>query len=131
MNDSSIECIRGAEAMCLDWREICVGRIDCLNDGIDESQCFELQINECNEGEYRCHNGLCIPKSFLEDDFSEAECLDKSDITECPDMYLRTSTFYCAEYAGRPDEGQFPCGDGQCVEDFGECKNGRHILLTE
>ncbi|CAF4025794.1 unnamed protein product, partial [Rotaria sordida] len=89
--------------------------------GIDESQCFELEINECNENEYRCHNGLCIPKQFWNDEFDEAECFDKSDllnIPDCPDIYLQLYIFGCAEYACRPDEGQFPCGDGQCVEDF-------------
>ncbi|CAF5028805.1 unnamed protein product, partial [Rotaria sp. Silwood1] len=25
----------------------------------------------------------------------------------------------------------FSCGDGQCVEDFQACHNGRHILLAE
>ncbi|CAF3956027.1 unnamed protein product, partial [Rotaria sordida] len=129
-----LECDRGGALMCLDWREICDGRIDCFNDGIDESQCFELEINECNENEYRCHNGLCIPKQFWNDEFDEAECLDKSDllnIPDCPDIYLQLYIFSCAEYACRPDEGQFPCGDGQCVEDFGKCHNGRHLLLTE
>ncbi|CAF3130921.1 unnamed protein product, partial [Rotaria socialis] len=57
-----IKCDHGAEPMCLDWREVCDGRIDCLNDGVDEI---------------------------------------------------------------------FLCGDGECVEDFGECQNGRHLLLIE
>ncbi|CAF5181452.1 unnamed protein product, partial [Rotaria magnacalcarata] len=35
------------------------------------------------------------------------------------------------KYACRPDEGLFPCGDGQCVEDFDKCQNGRHILLAQ
>ncbi|CAF1160701.1 unnamed protein product [Rotaria sordida] len=129
-----LECDRSGASMCLDWREICDGRLDSFNDGIDESQCFELEINECNENEYRCHNGLCIPKQFWNDEFDEAECLDKSDllnIPDCPDIYLQLYIFSCAEYACRPDEGQFPCGDGQCVENFGKCHNGRHLLLTE
>ncbi|CAF4955098.1 unnamed protein product, partial [Rotaria sp. Silwood1] len=129
-----LECDRGVASMCLDWREICDGRIDCFNDGVDESQCFELEINECNENENRCHNGLCIPKTFWDGDYGEAECLDKSDLLvmpDCPDTYLQVDMFGCAEYACRPDEGRFPCGDGQCVEDFGKCQNGRHLLLTE
>ncbi|CAF2727459.1 unnamed protein product [Rotaria sp. Silwood2] len=129
-----LECDRGAPSMCLDWREICDGRIDCFNDGVDESQCFELEINECNENEYRCHNGLCIPKRFWDDEYFEAECLDKSDLLEtpeCPDTYLQVNMFACAENACRPDEGRFPCGDGQCVEDFGKCRNGRHLLLAQ
>ncbi|CAF0830833.1 unnamed protein product [Adineta steineri] len=74
-----LECDRGGSSMCLDWREICDGRIDCLNGGVDEIQCFNLEINECNENEYRCHNGLCIPKKFLEMGYPEAQCLDRSD----------------------------------------------------
>ncbi|CAM4765337.1 unnamed protein product [Rotaria magnacalcarata] len=129
-----LKCDRGAEPMCLDWREVCDGRIDCLNDGVDESQCFQLEINECSENEYRCHNGLCIPKKYWQDGFDEAECLDKSDLSysvPCPDTYLRLSMFICEEYACRSDEGRFSCGDGECVEDFSECQNGRHLLLIE
>ncbi|CAF4144940.1 unnamed protein product, partial [Adineta steineri] len=37
-------CYRGPEPMCLDWREICDGKIDCIGDnfGIDEEYCNEL-----------------------------------------------------------------------------------------
>ncbi|CAF3346667.1 unnamed protein product [Rotaria socialis] len=129
-----LDCDRGPAPMCLDWREICNGRIDCFNNGVDESQCFELEINECNENEYRCYNGLCIARIFLDDPFFEAECFDRSDLwveTDCPNAYLRRHVFECAEYACRPDEGRFPCGDGQCVEDFDKCQNGRHILLAQ
>ncbi|CAF3570992.1 unnamed protein product [Rotaria sp. Silwood1] len=35
-----LECDRDAASMCLDWREICDGQIDCFNDGIDENQCM-------------------------------------------------------------------------------------------
>jgi hypothetical protein len=52
--------------LCLDWREICDGKRDCV-DGSDESSCYQLEINECNHNEYRCYNGQCIPKEFLSD----------------------------------------------------------------
>ncbi|CAF1562058.1 unnamed protein product, partial [Adineta steineri] len=39
--------------------------------------------------------------------------------------------FKYQEYVCRPDEGQFTCGDGECVEDFGECKNNRHLALSQ
>ena len=38
-----LECDRGHLSLCLDWREICDGRIDCLNGGVDELRCFELE----------------------------------------------------------------------------------------
>ncbi|CAF1544319.1 unnamed protein product, partial [Adineta ricciae] len=59
-----LECDRGGLFLCLDWREICDGRIDCVNNGVDESNCFDLEMNECESDEYRCHNGLCIPDYY-------------------------------------------------------------------
>ncbi|CAF4070713.1 unnamed protein product [Adineta steineri] len=129
-----LECNRGGPSMCLDWREICDGRIDCLNGGVDEIQCFNLEINECNENEYRCHNGLCIPKIFLEMDSHEAQCLDRSDYFAdliCERFYFNLNLFECQEFICRPDEGKFSCGDGQCAEDFHECKNNRHLALAQ
>ncbi|CAF1117233.1 unnamed protein product [Adineta steineri] len=130
-----LECDRGGSSMCLDWREICDGRIDCLNGSVDEIQCFNLEINECNENEYRCHNGLCIPKKFLEMDFEEAQCLDRSDYlvktSLCLRFYFSLNLFECQEFICRPDEGKFSCGDGECVEDYGRCKNNRHPSLTQ
>ncbi|CAF1197975.1 unnamed protein product [Adineta steineri] len=130
-----LECDRGGSSMCLDWREICDGRIDCLNGDVDEIQCFNLEINECNENEYRCHNGLCIPKIFLEMDFHEAQCLDRSDYlvktSLCLKFYFRLNLFECQEFICRPDEGKFSCGDGQCVEDYGQCDNNRHLSLAQ
>ncbi|CAF1192557.1 unnamed protein product [Adineta steineri] len=129
-----LECDRGGSSMCLDWREICDGRIDCLNGGVDEIQCFNLEINECNENEYRCHNGLCIPKKFLEMDSYEAQCLDRSDYLAepmCARFYFNFYLFECQEFICRPDQGKFSCGDGQCVEDYGQCKNNRHFALAQ
>ncbi|CAF4081076.1 unnamed protein product, partial [Adineta steineri] len=130
-----LECDRGDPSMCLDWREICNGRIDCLNDGIDEIGCFNVELNECNENEYRCHNGLCIPKIFLEMKFVEAQCFDGSDGIIKNNHLLgsnyRPHLSECRECICRPDEGQFTCGNGQCVEDFGQCKNNRHLALTQ
>ena len=75
-----IECDRGGSSLCLDWREICDGHVDCLNDGIDELNCIEMEINECDEDEYRCHNGLCITEEYS----NGGDCLDRSD--EIPDV---------------------------------------------
>jgi hypothetical protein len=49
--------------MCLDWREICDGFQRC-SDGIDEENCDKLEFNECEEDEFRCTNGMCIPEEF-------------------------------------------------------------------
>ncbi|CAF4484897.1 unnamed protein product [Rotaria sp. Silwood2] len=128
-----IKCDRGGSPLCLDWREVCNGRIDCLDGGADEAECFELEVNECNEDKYRCHNGECIPKEFWENGDIFGDCLDNSDIYyehNCNNVYW-ISRLECQEHLCRPNEGQFSCGDGQCVEDFQACRNGRHILLAE
>ena len=39
-------CSRGPSPICLDWREICDGKFDCLN-GEDEHLCEQLELNEC------------------------------------------------------------------------------------
>ena len=49
--------------LCLDWREICDGVQRCLN-GIDEENRDKLEFNECEDDEFRCTNGMCIPEQF-------------------------------------------------------------------
>ena len=125
-----LTCNRGESGMCLDWREICDGRIDCIDGGADEAECFELEINECNEDEFRCYNGQCIPKEFLEGYMYE--CLDKSDIVNLQELpYQYPNMFDLEEYSCGFDSKKFVCGDGTCVADFDQCKNKRHLLLIE
>ncbi|CAF3815544.1 unnamed protein product [Adineta steineri] len=125
------ECYRGPEPMCLDWREICDGKIDCIGDnlGIDEEYCNELEINECKEDEYRCHNGAqCIPFEFFRDGQTSKDCLDGTDeaevfrqeglwnndieqLSKCIDSIL----FACEERTCRQPH-LFSCGDGSCTK---------------
>ena len=72
-------CNRGSGEACLGWTEICDGYVDCLNDAVDEKYCWPLQTSECATDEYRCDNGQCISKVFLDDDPNAFECLDQSD----------------------------------------------------
>ncbi|CAF0794838.1 unnamed protein product [Adineta steineri] len=128
-------CYRGPEPMCLDWREICDGKIDCIGDnlGIDEEYCNELEMNECKEDEYRCHNGAqCIPFEFFRDGRSSKDCLDGTDETEgffvwgtfvserafeCIDLMI----FACEERTcSQPHT--FSCGDGSCPK-YGQLSN--------
>jgi hypothetical protein len=76
-----LQCDRGKTPdACLDWREVCNGKVDCLGGGYDEEHCWQLEVNECdNETEFRCHIGLCISVAFLNDDRYNADCLDQSD----------------------------------------------------
>lgn len=52
--------------LCLDWRDICDGRQQCM-DGMDEEACDLLEFNECEDDEYRCSNGMCIPDVYFLD----------------------------------------------------------------
>jgi hypothetical protein len=74
-----LQCYRGPAGACLDWSEVCDGKIDCLDGGRDEEYCWQLEINECEEDEYRCANGQCIPFTFFRDDHLIPDCLDGSD----------------------------------------------------
>jgi hypothetical protein len=38
-------------------------------------------MNECQENEYRCRNGQCIPDDFVQDDYYTPDCLDTTDET--------------------------------------------------
>ena len=60
----TLECDYGL--LCLDWRDICDGRQQCMN-GIDEEACDLLEFNECEDDEYRCSNGMCIPDDYFLD----------------------------------------------------------------
>jgi hypothetical protein len=116
---------------CLDWRNICDRKIDCL-DKSDELNCWQLEINECAENEYRCHNGQCIPVEFFQDIPLNPDCLDKTDepvvsisVIRCPN----DPTFRCEEQTCRPGTNEFSCDDGTCIAEMTfECLNGRDNL---
>jgi hypothetical protein len=129
----NIKCNRGGSSICLDWREICNGQIDCLNNGEDEKECFQLELNECNLNEYRCLNGLCISKDLIDNDEHLIDCLDRSisKFVKYNSNCLTDPMFVCEEYLCPPNNKQFSCGDGECVEYFDKCQNGRHYLLIQ
>lgn len=121
-------CDRGPWPFCLDWREVCDGKVDCF-DGEDEHMCEKLDLNQCTNDEYRCHNGQCIPSVFFRDGLYNLDCLDGSDEQEL-DRYqalirpttfakhcIKTPTFRCEERVNRYMH-QFACGDGQYNAEF-------------
>ena len=128
-----LECHRLGQPWCLDWREICDGTVDCFDEGTDEQSCFDLEINECSDDEFRCHIGVCISQEFWDDGEGETDCLDRSDgAVEISDIQFcfRDPTFLCEEHSCRVDtDNFFSCGDGECVSKFQGCSNGRHVLL--
>ena len=82
---TQLQCDHSSRSGCLDWTDVCNGEIDCLNDGIDEKDCWQLQINECDEeNQFRCDNGECIAKTFVADDVYGYECIDRSDELKRP-----------------------------------------------
>ena len=115
---------------CLDWREICDGKQDCL-DGADEDNCWQLEMNECDKDEYRCMNGQCIPWEFFQDGSSQPDCFDRTDERFInSNGCTKTSLFECEEYTCRPGTEEFVCGDGQCVNEMSRCYNGRDSFLS-
>ncbi|CAF1384324.1 unnamed protein product [Adineta steineri] len=127
-----LHCDRGESSLCLDWREVCNEHVDCLG-GEDEAQCYKMELNECAENQFRCHNGLCIPDDLWKNGLGNTDCLDRSDeifkndINSC----FQDPSFRCEEHMCRSNWRQFTCGDGQCVGKFARCENGRHTSLIE
>ncbi|CAF3762519.1 unnamed protein product [Rotaria sp. Silwood1] len=101
--------------MCLDWRQICDGMRDCTN-GRDEENCFEMELNECDsQTEYRCRNGMCVPKSFSFD--LTMDCMDFYDEQEFRDASANCFTdasVDCEEHTC--GLAKFSCGDGSCLD---------------
>ncbi|CAF2667080.1 unnamed protein product [Rotaria sp. Silwood2] len=125
---------RNGQVWCLDWCEVCDGILDCFDEGIDEESCFDMEINECEDNEYRCHNGLCISDKLWQEGEGDADCLDRSDelqFVSYPDFCFQDPTFRCEEHTCRRNLKRFSCGDGQCVNQFTDCHNGRHDLLID
>ncbi|CAF1682231.1 unnamed protein product, partial [Adineta ricciae] len=133
-----LDCDRGPAPACLDWREICDGKVDCLGNDADEINCFELEINECKENEYRCHNGMCIPEEFLNEGYYYSDCIDGTDenipLVPKPAKCSRDPGFWCEESTRRKNPKNFVCGDGGIaygsILEYGlPCDNGRNIII--
>ncbi|CAF1153792.1 unnamed protein product [Adineta steineri] len=75
-----LKCNRGPYPSCLDWTEICDGKTDCFDTGIDEKDCWQLEMHQCNKNEFQCSfYAQCIPLEFLRDQSFIPDCLDQSD----------------------------------------------------
>jgi hypothetical protein len=128
-------CDRDTSSMCLDWREVCDGKIDCADtEPLDEAFCFVMEINECDANdEFRCHQGQCIPKSLFQDDPLNPDCLDRSDeitMQTNNNFCFQDPAFRCEEQSCRPGQEDFACGDGQCISEIERCKSGRNNALV-
>lgn len=89
-----------AGLLCLEWRQICDGIINCEN-GVDEIDCHLLEFYECASNEFQCRNGMCIPLEFLFDGL--VDCTDTSDEQEMLNLAMfsrqcpETSALECDE----------------------------------
>ncbi|UJR07875.1 hypothetical protein I4U23_012157 [Adineta vaga] len=109
----TLKCYSGL--LCLDWRDICDGLQQCMF-GLDEEHCDKLEYNECEDDEYRCMNGMCIPEEYFLD--GQLDCLDWSDeIAYYDDLNCakQSASMQCDDRICPPYE--FSCGDGQCISD--------------
>ena len=80
-------CTVNSNSICLDWRNICDRQIDCPITGIDEQFCSQLRLDRCEDDEYKCTDGYCLPKSFLlENDFA-IDCNDRQNLAR-KQLYL-------------------------------------------
>lgn len=63
--------------LCLDWRDINDGMQQCIN-GYDEENWDKLEFNECEDNEFRCTNGMCIPEEFwLDGEYGKRNILNE------------------------------------------------------
>ncbi|CAF0803116.1 unnamed protein product [Adineta steineri] len=100
--------------LCLDWRDINDGTQQCSY-GYDEENWDKLEFNECEDDEFRCTNGMCIPQEFWLD--GHVDCMDWSD--ELDQSSKESCSFTpnameCDEHIC--PRHSYSCGDGQCVD---------------
>ncbi|CAF4011362.1 unnamed protein product [Rotaria magnacalcarata] len=121
---SHLQCNRGHPPSCLDWTEVCNGQIDCIDGGFDEEYCWQLEINECSDNEYRCANGQCIPKPFFQDDTYLPDCLDGTDEVRKP---------FKEDHKCIREKPSFKCEDVTCRDIYlgSSCVSKRAELLIE
>ena len=114
--------------MCLDWRHICdgidyrfvdycywiifLGKQQCM-DGVDENYCEKLEFNECEDDEYRCANGMCIPDEYwLDGDFDCMDWTDEKDtLINAGTGCFNIPSLVCDEHVC--PYHQWSCGDGK------------------
>ena len=103
---------------CLDYRDICDGEFDTIN-GEDELYCDQIEINLCDDNQFRCRNGLCIDRQFLFD--GQGDCTDFTDEQSLLMIKKHNNFENCYEQASFDCDEHWcgremiSCGDGQCL----------------
>ncbi|XP_045713570.1 low-density lipoprotein receptor-related protein 8 isoform X4 [Phyllostomus hastatus] len=71
-------------------------------------------VKECEENQFRCQNGRCIPSVWRCDE--DDDCLDNSDENDCPKKTCTDSDFTCDNGHCIPErwkcDGEEECSDG-------------------
>ena len=124
--------LRCHSGICLDWREICDGVFQCEYGEDEPDDCLQLELNECQNDEYRCRNGMCIPRTFFMD--FTPDCMDLSDEDQFHSSMYGSRCYSSAKIEcdfRMCDVGDSACGDGTCVlaRMFTLCNNGRDRFL--
>ena len=127
-----LQCNRGSTLICLDWSEICDGTVDCQN-GVDENLCWQLYDYTCEKDAYRCTNGQCVAKMFVNDGSDFFECLDQSDENQ---EYIRSFVETFFNIQGEPT---FKTEDVSCQSRYlvlttrstSSCVSNRNIILHD
>ncbi len=119
-----LQCNRGPSPSCLDWTEICDGKVDCLDGGFDEQHCWQIEINECKDNEYRCTNGQCIPLSINQDEIYDSNCVNN---------ILNGAQSTNLQYSCQTTEPSFICEESKCQNQMftSSCVLQRQFLLEE
>jgi hypothetical protein len=96
-------------------------------DGVDEDYCERLEFNECEDDEYRCANGMCIPEEYWLD--GDYDCMDWTDemdtIVSSGDDCFEIPSFVCDEHLC--PYNQWSCGNGKRLFS----SNSNHTILHE
>ncbi|XP_042860326.1 basement membrane-specific heparan sulfate proteoglycan core protein-like isoform X47 [Penaeus japonicus] len=130
------EC--GSDGSCLGSDKMCNGVNDCPG-GEDEKNC---PGEMCENGEYTCRNGECIPISQRCDGL--AQCRDQSDESGCPCRpdewtcksgsciprdYRCDGRYDCPDYSDEEDcvepcsASEWTCGDRSCIPIAARCND--------
>jgi hypothetical protein len=83
--------------------------------GYDEENCDLIEFNECEDDEYRCVNGMCIPDQyFLDGEYDCADATDEKGVFDDTKCTFQPARYECDD--GMCLRSYWSCGDGQCIK---------------